>query len=111
VAGLDDDAAAVREASEQALAALGPRAWPTLREAMEKGPSAEVRKRLSRLLDENRQPSEVELRGQRCIRVLEWAGDVPARELLKTLSGGDPTASLTVEAKAALRRIKSRLTE
>ena len=76
-----------------------------LREALGKRPSAEARKRLQRLLDDTRPRSEDELRGQRAVRVLEWAGDTQARDLLKTVAAGDPAAPLTREAKAALGRL------
>jgi WD40 repeat protein len=111
VAAFDDDAFDAREAAERDLAALGPRVWPTLREALGKRPSAEARTRLERLLDEKRPLSEDELRGQRAVRVLEWAADAQARDLLKTLASGDPAAPLTLEANAALRRLERRPAE
>jgi hypothetical protein len=108
VAALDDEAFEIREAAERDLAALGPQVWPVLREVLDKRPSAEARRRIERLLDEKRPRSEDELRGQRAVRVLEWVADASARDLLKKLGAGDPTAPLTLEAKAALRRLECR---
>jgi WD40 repeat protein len=108
VTALDDDSFDTRESAERELTALGPRVWPVLREALGKRPPAESRKRLERLLDEKRPRSEDELRGLRAVRVLEWAADTQARDLLKTLGSGDSDAPLTLEAKAALRRLERR---
>jgi WD40 repeat protein len=108
IAALDDEAFDVREAAERDLAALAPGVWPALRDALGKRPSAEVRRRLERLLEEKRPLSEDELRAQRAVRALEWAADAPARDLLKTLGSGDPAAPLTLQAKAALHRLGRR---
>jgi WD40 repeat protein len=109
VAALDDDTYDAREAAEQKLAVLGQRAWPSLREVLGKGPSPEARRRLKRLLDEDRPPSEEMLRGHRAIRVLELAGTPVARDVLESLGSGDPAAMLTQEAKAAMCRLGRRL--
>ncbi len=108
VAALDDEDFQAREAADRKLAVLGPVARPVLREALGKRPSEEVRKRLERLLDEQRPPSEDVLRGQRAVRVLAWAGTTEARDFLGVLGSGDPAAPLTQEAAAALRQLGPR---
>jgi WD40 repeat protein len=108
VAALDDEAFAAREAAERQLAALGPGTWPVLREALSRRPSAEARRRLERLVDEQRTPSEDLLRGLRAVRVLELAGTGQAREVLRILGSGDADATVTQEAKASLRRLAKR---
>ena len=96
----------MREKATQELAALAG-AEAALRKAMEATPSAEVRERLKSALEarESRQSSPewgVTLRG---LEVLEQMGTPEARDWLRTLAEGEPTAALTTEAKAALRRI------
>jgi WD40 repeat protein len=109
IADLDNEVFATREVAERKLAVLGPRVWPALREVLSRRPSAEARRRLERLLDEQRLPAEDDLRSQRAARVLEWVGTTQAQEVLRILAAGDANASLTQEAKAALGRLGRRL--
>jgi WD40 repeat protein len=107
ITALDDENFTSREAAQRKLAALGPRGWPALRKALAARPSLEARRRLEQLLQaEKRPPSSDVLRGHRSLRVLEWAGTAPARDLLGKLASGDPDDSLTQEAKAALGRLQ-----
>jgi WD40 repeat protein len=108
ITALDDDAFRSREASQRKLAALVSRVRPMLREALDRHPSAEARRRLERLLDEKLPPSAEALRLHRALRALEWAGTTDARDFLGLLATGDPAAPLTQEAQAALHRLARR---
>ncbi len=107
IAALDEDSFDAREAAQRKLVSLGSRVWPALHKALGQRPTLEARRRLERLLEaEKRPPSSAELRSQRALRVLEWAGSAEARDLLRKLAAGDPDAPLTQDAKAALRRLE-----
>ena len=107
VAALDDDSFEARGAAERKLAALGSRVWPALRKALGQHPSLEARRRLERILEnEKRPPPNDMLRTCRALRALVWADTSQARDLLRKLASGDPDAPLTQEAKAALRRLE-----
>ena len=73
-------------------------------------PSAETRRRLDLLLERLRTlrffPSPVRLRLSRAIDVLEQIGNQEACAILAELARGNPAADLTVEAKAALNRLR-----
>jgi hypothetical protein len=104
VGDLDADDFEARESASRRLAELGEMARPALKAALAKRPSAEVRRRIRDLLD----PTEGEcVRGLRALEVLEAIGTPEARSVLKRLAGGEPEASLTCEAKAALERMSS----
>jgi HEAT repeat protein len=107
---LDDKRFAVREAASRELRKLGPAAGPALREALEKAPSAEVRRRVSALLAQLTDVTPLavsgeELRDIRAIQVLEYIGTNEARAVLRSLAGGTPGARTTEDARAALRRL------
>jgi WD40 repeat protein len=110
IADLDSDTFDVREKANRQLQDLGPAAVPALREALEKEPSPEVRRRLETLL--SRQPGLAQLpevlRRVRAIQVLERLGSKEARALLTELSKGAAYATETQEAKAALERLSRR---
>jgi hypothetical protein len=107
---LDNKSFPVREKAHKELASLGSIAIPALREAMEKNPSPEVRRRaavlLSGPLDDVLPPES--LRGLRAVHVLEQIGTPEAREQLRKLASGAPEARLTREAKASLNRLAKR---
>jgi hypothetical protein len=110
VADLDSDQRAVRDKAHQELEALGDRATGALRQALAKGPSAEVKRRLVALLKRPGGPvvPPPVLRAVRAVAVLEDVGTPPARRILEALAGGEPEAILTREARAALRRLAQR---
>jgi hypothetical protein len=109
IAGLDAAGFAEREAAEQRLAELGELADAALREALAGRPSAEVKRRVDRLLAEPRLVVAAEARRHlRGVRLLEGIGSAEARRVLQRLAGGVPEARLTREATAALGRLQRR---
>jgi hypothetical protein len=107
IADLDDESFEVREKASAALERLGTRAEAALNRALEKTESAEVRRRVERLLakvkdSSSSRPSE-ELVKLRMLEALAKSDATEARDLLKELAKGDPEARLTREAKAALQ--------
>jgi WD40 repeat protein len=110
LADLDSESFRVREEASKALAALGSSVEPGLRKALADRPNLEVHHRLVRLLErcEGRVTSLEELRVLRAIEVLEFIGTREARQILAALALGGPEATVTQEAKTALRRMGSR---
>jgi RNA polymerase sigma factor (sigma-70 family) len=110
IADLDNDNFAVREAAQHALADLGSTAEPALREALERPPSAEARRRLQGLVDRVARgvPGPETLRGLRAVQVLEALATEEAGRVLHTLAGGAASDPLTREAQAALERLTGR---
>lgn len=108
IAELDADDYATRERANQELEKLGKQAWPALRKAVEANPSAETRRRLRRLLDQEAALSPENLRQVRAIESLEQMGTPEARQLLERLASGVAEARLTREARASLDRLKRR---
>jgi hypothetical protein len=102
---LDSDSYAQREKASQALADLGPSAEPILLEALAKSRSAEVRRRLQRVL--KGQEAEQRRLGY-AVEVLEMIGTKAARRLLVDLAKGARGSRLTREAQAALDRLERR---
>ncbi|MBO0697072.1 MAG: PQQ-binding-like beta-propeller repeat protein [Zavarzinella sp.] len=95
-----------REAASRALAEIGPAAGPALRAALDKGPPAEQRERLQKLLDHlSADPPPLDLRVLRAVQAIELAGTPSARRLLAEWAAGAPEARLTEPAKAALARL------
>jgi RNA polymerase sigma factor (sigma-70 family) len=110
---LDDEAFLVREAASEELEKLGELAVPAMRKALAGQPSAEVRRRVERLLEKVEQQDEVEqhapspatLQALRAIQVLEYLGTPEASRLLEALGKGAAEPRRTREAKAALQRL------
>jgi hypothetical protein len=73
-------------------------------------PSAEVRKRVSALLErvEGQAVPPEQLRALRGVEALEHAGTADARGVLEALAKGDPQARLTRQARASLLRLAKR---
>jgi hypothetical protein len=107
LADLDSDAFETREAAARALTEMRYRIEPTLRQALEKKPSLEMRRRLQAILTGPNRPSAEALRTLRAIAVLERIGTPEARRILEKLSGG-ATCRETQEGQAALQRLKRR---
>jgi WD40 repeat protein len=107
VKDLDSDDFDVREKASAELARIGDPAAPALRKAMDGVPSAEMRARITQLLDKfgGKVASADLMRRERAMEVLEHIGGAEARALLEELAKGAPEAALTQEAKAALKRL------
>jgi hypothetical protein len=71
--------------------------------------SAEVRERVSRILERRRGAALApeQLRQVRAVAVLERIGDGEPRSLLKKWAGGPAGALLTTEAAAAVKRLEA----
>jgi hypothetical protein len=109
VRDLDNSDFRRREEASRRLRQFGEDAEPTLRQALAKKPSAEVRRRLERLLSGPRSVRSPDLlRSLRALQVLEVIADQPARRLLGNLAAGAPSSRLTREARAALERLSHR---
>jgi hypothetical protein len=111
IARLNDQEFAEREAASKALQALGAAAAPALRSALKGDPSAEQVDRIKRLLaavNLSVVPAGERLREVRAVAILERTGTAEARKLLDELASGVPDAWLTMEAEAAVARLKGR---
>lgn len=109
---LDSDRFETREKASQQLQTLGDAAAPLLREALEKKPTLETRRRLETLLSQApgliRSPDV--LRRLRALQVVERIPSDAARQLLRELAAGVPYAPETLAAKAAVERLGRRAT-
>jgi RNA polymerase sigma factor (sigma-70 family) len=107
IADLDSNEFAVREAATKTLAGLNEQVMPYLEETLKRTDSAEVRVRVTQILEERQQaaiPLE-QIRQIRAVTALERIGDSEAKDLLKRWAGGPVAARLTMEAAAALKRL------
>jgi WD domain, G-beta repeat/WD40-like Beta Propeller Repeat len=109
---LDSDTFTRRERAAGELEALGERALPACRKALEGKPAPELRRRLEALLDKQARAewdvTPERLREARALEALELAGTAEARRILEQLAGGAAGARRTEAAKAALRRAEGR---
>jgi hypothetical protein len=103
---LDSPRYPTRERATLGLSRYGPLAEPTLRRRLEECGSAELRRRLQRLLDRLTEPAAVSERLQavRAVEVLERIGTPEARRVLAALAQGAAGHWLTAEAREALDR-------
>jgi WD40 repeat protein len=108
VRDLDDDAFSVREHAAARLLAAGDQVETRLRVRLAKEPSAEVRRRLERILDGIDLDAPARHRERRLVEVLERLATPEARQLLQALAGGSHSRVLTREARAAVGRLKRR---
>ena len=108
ISQLDDKEFDKRADAERELAKLGELAEAQLRGALSAHPSAEVRRRVERLLPKLEGPKTRpdQLRAIRVVEILEHIGSSEARGFLKTLAQGAPQALQTREAKQAVDRLK-----
>lgn len=105
---LNDDEFRIREAATTALEKLGTRAEPILRQALADQPSPEVRRRVEPLLAKCEATNAEERRRTRLVlNLLEQLGTPEAQAVLKRLAEGVPDHWLTLEAKAALNRVRT----
>jgi sugar lactone lactonase YvrE len=110
IARLDEDQPAAREQATRELRELEDLAAPALREALQRRPAPEARRRLRGLLQklDGAPPSADTLRSLRAVEALEHMATPEAKGLLRTLAGGASGARLTQEAKASLERLRLR---
>ncbi|MHB1425169.1 MAG: hypothetical protein ACYC3I_18515 [Gemmataceae bacterium] len=102
---LDAESFAEREDANRQLLALGEQTLPLLKQALKDGPSLETKKRLEGLIESlSRGPTPEQLRLLRALAVLEWSGRAEAKEHLRRLAGGAPSATLTRAARSAGKR-------
>jgi RNA polymerase sigma factor (sigma-70 family) len=102
---LDADDFKVRERAAAELQRLSDVLEPTLRTAVSRVGSAEVKTRLQRILEAVDAPHPERLRQVRAVEVLEGIGTPQAADLLKKLAAGVADARLTREARASLQRV------
>jgi WD40 repeat protein len=102
---LDSDEFDQREKASQALADLGTAVETTLREALEKATSLEVKRRLERILEV---PEGEHRRLGHALEVLEMIHTPAARGLLVDLAKGASDSRLAREARMALDRLEKR---
>jgi len=109
LADLDSNEFAVREAASKALLGLDEQATPYFEEILKSTGSAEVRARVTRILEQQRGAAitSEQIRQTRAVMVLERIGDGEAKNLLKRWAGGPVGARLTQEASAAVKRLEA----
>jgi WD40 repeat protein len=98
-----------REEATEELKKLGDAAEPALRQALQRKPPPESRRRLEQLLEDLDAAGGVSgerLRTLRVVEVLERIGDKPARDVLRRLADGPAGTRLTEEARESLRRLQ-----
>ena len=108
---LDSNRYRDRQKAAQEIESLGELAEPLLIQTLANRPSLEVRRRIERILAENKtsrlHPPDGRRRQTRAIEVLEQIGNTEARKLLSSLAKGAPDAALTRDARGALDRLPS----
>jgi WD40 repeat protein len=108
LAQLDDDSFDVRERATEELTQIVDEVGQLLEEELQKDHSAEVRRRITLVLEKrgNNSLPPGNRRILRALEALELLHTPEARTLLEKLAGGAPDALQTREAKAALARWK-----
>jgi hypothetical protein len=110
---LDSRRFSVRQFATQELERMEESAAPSLRQALAGRPSAEMGRRIERILALQKthrlHPLPGQLRQARAVEVLEQIGNPAARKVLAALAQGAPEALLTRDARGALDRLSSRL--
>jgi WD40 repeat protein len=106
IAQLNNDKFAEREKAERALEKMGEGVTFLLAKAIKGKIDLELRRRMDRLL-ERFGPSPADARRHdRALLALEWIGTPAAHSLLRKWADGAPGARLTLEARAALKRLE-----
>ncbi len=106
LAELDSDQFAIREKATRALEELGEGTEQTIRKALDASSSLELRKRLERILDYDKQNKEKAiLRRLYAIEAVEHIGTLGARQLLETLRTATPNPRVAAAADAAQKRL------
>jgi hypothetical protein len=108
IAELNSERFEVRKRAADELEKLADLAEPALRQALDRRPPLEVRRRIEKLLAQIEGPvtEPEQLRVLRAIEALERIGTAEARQVLEALAKGAPEARLTREAQAALERTR-----
>jgi hypothetical protein len=108
---LDNPRFEVRQKATAELEKFGELATPELRQVLQGRPSPEVRRRAEHLLDlaEAQSLSPEGIRTLRAVEVLERIANPEARQVLQRLGAGAPGATVTQEARTALKRLDKRL--
>jgi hypothetical protein len=106
VSNLESDTFQVREKATQDLTKLGEFAGPALRAALKGKPSLEAERRIMGLLEGQLRWSPERLQAWRALAVLERANTSEAKTILEKLASGAPEARQTIEARAALLRLR-----
>ena len=109
LADLGSNVFAVREAASKALRGLDEQAIPHLEASLKGAASVEVLTRVKKILEQHQRaaPSSEQLRQQRAVMILEMIGDGASQNLLQRWAGGPAGARLTMEASAALKRLRA----
>lgn len=107
---LDDGRFTVRRRATAELEEMGRRAEPSLRRLLDEPLTPEMRQRVERLLDrlKSTPASPEQVRAQRGAEVLERLATPEARAVLEKLAKGAESDWLTLEARAALKRLPAR---
>jgi WD40 repeat protein len=105
IAQLDSVKFAERAEAAKALEKMGEGAAHLLSKALEGNISLEMKRRLEELLGKCDATSPLAMRDHRAVATLEWIGTPAARDWLRALADGAPRARLTIEARAALKRL------
>ncbi len=100
---LDSDDFGTRESAYARLQELRDTAVPALQRTLARSRSIEVKRRIEQLVKER---AAAEVASLRALKVLEAIGTPAAQEQLRALARGATAARLTVEAHAALRRLR-----
>jgi hypothetical protein len=109
IAELDDDMFSVREAATKELTELGWQAGAEIEKALKGKLSEEKKNRLESIANRMQEHTPpVILRTSRALMVLERIGSPEARQVVRKLADGAPSAPVTQEANAVLKRLGSR---
>jgi WD40 repeat protein len=105
IADLDSPRFAAREQAEKHLRELGSQAEPALRAELKRGPTPEVKERITKLLADiaAAKSTPEQNRELRAVQALAWMDTPAARAVLAKWAEGDANAALTKAAKAAGR--------
>jgi RNA polymerase sigma factor (sigma-70 family) len=105
LAKLDDEMFAVRQRAEAELEQMGASIEPALRQALERKPLLEVRRRIEKVLEKVAGSTGERLRLLRALEAIEQMDTPEARRLLDKLASGDPRAWMTQEARHSRSRL------
>jgi RNA polymerase sigma factor (sigma-70 family) len=109
IGDLDHPTFARREAASAALSRAAGMCEPALHRALQGKPSAEARERLVKILAGiTRRPSRDDVSHARAVQAMELANTEAARKVLEEWAAGTEGAWLTVDARAALERLRAR---
>jgi hypothetical protein len=106
IAQLDSPVFATRAQAQAALEKMGEGPAKFIAQALQENINLEMRRRLEAIQSKSSVASVASLQQQRAVVTLEWIGTPAARAVLSALADGAPHARLTVEAGAALKRLK-----